>query len=205
MPIKKSQEKTFCKYCGAQINLDAQFCKSCGKCFNEENSFIFRVNNKINILSVLLGLVVTLLIFFIGAGFLGVAIADKMDVLLYLFLVLFAMLFFGGLTAGISGSRSINEGLINGGILSLTTFLLLGFVLGILVFISIGMIASIANAFSAFGTSTATSTATTIPTSSSYSVDGLFLIIKIILILIVSFLSGIGGGALGAWIMDGRR
>lgn len=205
MPIKKQQDKTFCKYCGAQINQDAQFCKNCGKNFNEENGLIYRINSKINILAVLLGLVVTLIILFIGAGFIGVAIAGEMDVLLYVFLILFAMLFFGGLTTGITGCKSINEGLINGGILSLITFLLFGFMIGILAFISVAMLASIASAFSAFGTSNAASTTINIPTSSSFSMDGLFLIIKIIVIPIVSFFAGIGGGALGAWIMEVRR
>lgn len=206
MPIKKSPKDTiFCKYCGSKINQDAQFCKKCGKSLQEENSLIFRINRKINFFSVLLGLIVTLIIFFIGIGFLGTVIVNGMDVLLYIFLVLFSMLFFGGLTTGI-GSNTIKGGLINGGTLSIITFLILGFIVGILAFISIGLAASIASAFSGFGTSSATTAATSnfnVPNLSD-SLDSIFLLIKIILIPIISFLAGFGGGAVGAWIKGGR-
>ena len=207
MPIKKPPKDTiFCKYCGTKISQDAQFCKKCGKSFQEENSLIFRINSKINLFSVLLGLIVTLIIFFIGIGFLGMVIVNGMDVLLYLFLILFAMLFFGGLTTGILGSNTIKGGLINGGTLSIITFLILGFIVGILAFISIGLAASIASAFSGIGTTSAATAAAsnlTVPNLSN-SLDAIFFLIQIILTLIISFLAGFGGGAVGAWIKGGR-
>ncbi len=109
------------------------------------------------------------------------------------------MLFFGGFTTGITGSRNIGEGLINGGVLSLITYLALGFIIGISLFILMGITSAIASAFSSIGTSTASNIPTTTSTS-SISQDFIFFIIKSILIIIISFFAGIGGGALGAWI-----
>ena len=207
MPIKKPPKDTiFCKYCGSKINQDAQFCKKCGKRFEEENNLISRINRKINFFSVLLGLIVTLIIFFIGIGFLGPVIVNRMDVSLYIFLVLFSMLFLGGLTTGITGSNTIKEGLVNGGTLSIITFLILGFIVGILAVIFIVITTSIASAFSGFGASSATTAAASNLTEPglSDSLDTILLLIKIILTLIISFLAGLGGGAVGAWIKGGR-
>ncbi len=119
MPIKTSSGKSYCKYCGAEVRKDARFCKKCGKDFTGENNLIIRINNKINLLAVLIGLVVTVIILLVGASFFGVIIINKvMDSFLYIFLVFFAMLFLGGLTAAILSSKTIEDGLINGAVLA---------------------------------------------------------------------------------------
>lgn len=194
MPIKKSQDKTFCKYCGAQINLGEQFCKSCGKNFNEENGLMDRLNKEIHLLSVIIGLIIAVVVLFVGASLFGLVIVNKvMDVTIYLFLVLFCMLFFGGLATGIAGNKNINQGMINGAVLSLLTFIILGFIIGGYLLVVVGISSSIS---SAFGSASA---------STSISWDTILNLIKGLLIIIVSFFAGIGGGALGAWIMEGRR
>lgn len=195
MPIKKSEDGTFCKYCGAQINKDAQFCKNCGKNFNEENGLMDRLNGRIHLLSIVFGLVVAVIILFVGVSLFGLIIVNKvMDVTLYLFLVLFFMLFFGGIVTGITGSKNINQGMVNGAVLSSFTFIILGFIIGGYLLIMVGISSAIS---SAFGSTSASST--------SISWENVLSLIKEILIIIVCFFAGIGGGALGAWIMEGKR
>lgn len=196
MPIKKSTIKSYCKYCGAEIKRDARFCKKCGKDLSRENDLIKRINTKINLLSVLIGLVVTVIIFSVGASYLGVIIIDKvMDVSLYLFLVLFSMLFLGGLTAGITGSQNIDEGLINGGVLSLLFFIIVGIIFGLYLFIIVGIASLFVSAFSSLGTSTASNV-----TSTPVSQGDIMAMVKGILIIITCFFAGPAGGALGGWI-----
>lgn len=190
-----SSNKIFCKFCGAEINKNTRFCNNCGKNVKQKYSLIDKINNKINIFSVLIGLAVATIVLFIGAGSFGAAIFNKWDVSLYMFLVLFSMSFFGGIVTGITGSRNINEGLINGGILSLTTFIFFGIIIGIFLFVLMGITSSIASAFSSVGSPTAS----TVPTTSTSPNDMLF-IVKGVVILITSFFAGLGGGALGAWI-----
>lgn len=195
MPIKKSQDKTFCKYCGAQINQDAQFCKICGKSFNEENSLMDRLNKKIHLLSVIIGLIVAVIVLFVGTSLLGQVIINKvMDVTLYLVLVIVCMLFFGGIVTGITGSKNINQGMINGAVLSLFAFIILGFIIGGYLLVMVGLSSAISSAFGSGSTA-----------STSISGDTILNLIKNFLIIVVCFFAGIGGGALGAWIMEGRR
>lgn len=193
--------KVYCKFCGFEIKKDAQFCKNCGKGFNEEYNFISRINGKINILSVFIGLIVSVIVLLIGASFFGVIITAKiMDVTLYLFLLLFVMIFLGGLTTGITGSRNINEGLINGSILSLVAFIILGFIFGTYLLVIVGITSAIASAFSSFGSASASNVS-----SPSITGDNLFILMKGILIIITCFFAGTGGGALGAWIKGGIK
>lgn len=191
-------DKVFCKYCVAENNINAQFCKNCGQNFKIETNLITRVNDRINLFSVLIGLIVTVIILLIASTYFGVMIMNGMDTMLYLFLVLFLMLFVGGFVTGITGTHNIKEGIINGSILSLMTFIILGFLIGIFLLITTGIAASIASAFS----SVSTSTSQVSNTSTALSQESLFFIIKVLLMIITSFFAGIGGGALGAWIRE---
>ncbi len=196
--------KAYCKFCGSEINKDAQFCKMCGKNFTEEKDFINRINEKINILSVFIGLIVSVIVLLVGSSFFGVVIISKtMDATFYLFLILFAVLFLGGITTGILGNPKINEGLINGAVLSLVAFIIIGFIIGGYLLIVIGISSAMASAFSSYGPSAA-SNVTTTPTS-PFSQENIFLILKGILIIITIFFGGMGGGALGSWIKGGTK
>jgi len=193
--------KVYCKFCGSEIKKDTQFCKKCGKSFNEEFNFISGINGKINILSVFIGLIISVIVLLIGASFFGIIITAKiMDVTLYLFLILFAMLFLGGFTTGITGSRNINEGLINGTILSMVAFIILGFIFGTYLLIIVGITSAIASAFSSFGSTSASNVSTP-----SITGDTVFSFMKGILIIVTCLFAGTGGGALGAWIKGGKK
>ncbi|MDD1775455.1 MAG: zinc-ribbon domain-containing protein [Methanobacterium sp.] len=201
MLTKRTLGKSYCKYCGAEINEDSKFCKRCGKNFNQDNSLFNRLNREINILAIFIGLLVSVLVLFIGSSLMGMLVAGKVvDIQLYIFLVLFFMLFLGGLTAGLIGCNSIRSGLVNGGFLGLVFFVIVGIILGIYFFVAMGIASVIASAFSSFGTSSASSYTNSAATSSSP--DAVFLVIKGVLVLIISYSAGVGGGAIGAWIKE---
>ncbi len=192
----------YCKYCGTEIKKDTLFCKNCGKSLITGNNIIVRINKRINLFSVLIGLVMTVIILLIGAVLLGGIIVNQvMDASLYIFLVLFFMLLLGGFTAGFSASPDIKDGLVNGGVLSLIFFIFLGIVAGLLLFVTIGISSMVASTLGPLASSTVSSA--TVP-SSTASQDGL-LIFKSVLIIITTFFAGFGGGALGSWVRGAIR
>lgn len=189
-----SKDEYYCKFCGSEIKRDAQFCKKCGKSFTSENGLIDRLNKRIHLLSVIIGLLVAVIVLLVGVSLFGIIIVDKvMDANLYLFLVLFFMLFFGGLVTGITGSKDINQGMVNGAVLSSFTFIILGFIVGGYLLIMVGISSAISSSFGSSASST------------SISLDSILSLIKEFLLIVICFVAGVGGGALGAWIKGGRK
>lgn len=199
--------KFFCPKCGSEIREDSKFCKRCGF-RRDKSSWIIRINKKINLFSVFVGLVVTVLIFILGSLSFGWVIMSKiMNPAFYLYLLLFSMLFVGGLVTAVIGSKNINEGMVNGGFLGLFSLIILGFVFGVIFLILMGITSAIASAFSTIGaTTTPTTTTSSMP---AITEDNLMIIFEglkgilwgIVAIMIIP-LSGVGGGALGGWIKE---
>lgn len=193
--------KTFCPNCRAGIKEGTIFCNKCGQNIKEYGKgLINRINEKINILSVFIGLAVTILVLFLGSFIFGWVITSKiMHPLIYLYLLIFTMLFAGGLVAGVFGSRNIDEGMVNGGFLSLIALIFVGFIFGTYLLAIIGLASIIASAFSGIGTPAASTTATSSP---NMTLDDLRNMPMGIVGVLIILLSGIGGGALGGWIKE---
>jgi uncharacterized membrane protein len=124
-----------CTKCGSDNRSDAQFCKKCGADLTRQQSVISRLNGQINLLSVFIGLIFSIIILFIGALLFGRIITSGFNYIpIYIGIILAAMAFFGSIVASILGSKNSSEGYTNGFFLSLVIIVFGAFILGILLF-----------------------------------------------------------------------
>lgn len=187
-----------CTKCGSDNRSDAQFCKRCGKVLTLQQSIINRLNDQINLLSVFIGLIISIIILFIGAFlFGGIITAGSNYIPIYIGIILVAMAFFGSIIAGVLGSKNSNEGYTNGFFLSLVILVLGGFILGILLFVVVGILTSLTTALGSFSSLTPTNTTN----STGFLYDWLNLIEGVGIIILVFLFGGIGGG-LGYYIKN---
>jgi len=194
-----------CPNCGYANKVNAKFCKQCG--IQLKKALLERLNSKINLLAVFIGLAVSVLVLILGSILYGsVAASGTMDLTLYVCLALVTMVFFGGIVAGILGGNEFSDGVINGAFLSLVTVVIVGFVIGVAIFIAMGIIVTFASALNSLG-SLGTSTASSLPinttSSTSGSLEPLFTILKGLVIIILVFVSGALGGSFGVFLKNG--
>jgi uncharacterized membrane protein len=156
------------------------------------------LNGQINLLSVFIGLIFSIIILFIGALLFGRIITSGSNYIpIYIGIILAAMAFFGSIVASILGSKNSSEGYTNGFFLSLVIIVFGAFILGILLFVAVGILASLANALGSF--SSLAPAQTTDSTGSIY--DWLNLFGGIGMIILVFLFGGMGGG-LGYYIKN---
>lgn len=179
--------------------MDASFCKKCGYNLKEGKNFIERANDSINLPAVFLGLVVSILVLFVGAIFYGSTVVSGFPKRIYVSMVLVAMAFFGGVTASVIGCKNFDEGYANGAFLSLVLLVNLGFLAGILLMVISGITASFSGAFGSTASSVQTST------TGGSVLDGLLNMVELLVAVISVFIAGIAGGASGVFIKDGLK
>ncbi len=193
-----------CTKCGFDNRADAQYCKKCGSSLQGNENLISRINNKINILAVFLGMIVSILVLFVG-GVLFSGLSQTLSVFVYLELVLLAMAFLGSIITGLFGSKTVYEGSVNGGFLTLVILVLIGLMAGILFLAIMGM----AGALSSLGSGTTSGALSSLnPTTSSANTnsgDLILNLIEFILGIILIFIAGIIGGAFGFFLKDSIR
>ncbi len=113
-------------------------------------NIVSQINNRINLLAVFIGLIVSIIVLFAGAESFGGVVSSGNNVAIYVFTVILEMVFFGSVVTGILGSKDFYDGLINGCFLSLFILVFAGLVLGILLFIFVGIEASINSAINSY-------------------------------------------------------
>jgi hypothetical protein len=197
-----TSEKVFCQSCGSNINKDAVFCKTCGKTVGgSEKNLIQRMNDKINILSIYIGLFVSIIFLFIGSIIYGALVAGGyIDLITYFGLVSITMVFFGGLVIGIIGCDYSDEAKINGGFFVLLILSTLGLVGGAAWSFTVGMSSVISSIFQSSTSSSSLlssdystsslATQTSVPTDYSFIFEG-------IVFLLLFIISGMAGCYLG--------
>ncbi len=203
----KADEKNFCPKCGSTVRPDAVFCKKCGySMVGEDKSRIDKWNDKINILSIFIGLGVSVVFLFLGSIVYSFLLSQGiLDLVSYFGLVIITMIFFGGLTVGILSCNDYSDAPINGGFLTLILFILGGLVTGTGFATTLGFAGAIASAYSSILPSTNSYSSDIVNSTDSgssqamYS-DSIFFVIKIIVIGIIVLLSGIAGSYVGVFI-----
>lgn len=193
----KSLEVLKCKKCKFPNKADALFCKRCGNKLIT-SGFVERINNRLNIFSVAIGLAVAIIFFFVSSLFYGVFLmSGSINMIIYIALVLVTMTFFGGLIAGNLTGNDMDIGAINGGFLSIIILLNLSFILGIYWFSAIAIAAAFAKVFQGLsGINNVNNTALTPQITS----ENMIFFIEVISIILLIFAAGYMGGALGAYI-----
>lgn len=195
-----------CNKCGSDNKVDAQFCKKCGADLTDKN-IINKLNSHINLLAVFLGLIISIIVLFIGAIlFSEIVKSNVLPLTTYLILVFLIMAFLGSILTGLLGSKNVCDGYINGGFLSLIILVLTGFIVGILLFAAMGIAAISSSVFgSGASTSAISSLNSTTSSSGTGSLDGLIYIVEFIISIILIFVAGIVGGGLGFYIKTGIK
>ena len=198
--------KMNCNKCGSDNKEDAQFCKKCGADLTDKN-IINKLNSHVNLLAVFLGLIISIIVLFIGAIlFSEIVKSNILPLTAYLWLVFLIMAFFGSILSGLLGSRSVYQGFINGGFLSLVILVLTGFIVGILLFAAVGIATILSNVFgSGASTNAISSLNSTTSSSGTGSLDGLIYIAEFIISIILIFITGIIGGGIGFYIKTGIK
>ena len=197
----------YCPNCGYNKSPNAEFCKNCGvKFYQEENNFIIRFNNRINLLAVILGILVSVIVLFIGTVLYGSLVASgSLSLIMFISLVLFSMSLIGGVITGILGSDNASDGMINGGFLSLILLINLGFIVGVVWFVFVGVASSFANSLNTYA-SGALSSSTALNNTSTSNIFGSWqILIEFIIILSITFIGGVIGGGLGALMTESSR
>ena len=156
-------------------------------------------------LAVFIGLGVSCIVLIIGSLVFGAIVASaSLDISIYIGVVLVFMALFGGITTGIVGGQDFKDGAINGFFMSLVALVILGFIVGLFLFIAMGVTASLSSAFSSYST-TAPSSMGSSTSSSTDSLDFYFTIIKGIIIMILIFVFGALGGSFGVFLKKGLK
>ncbi|BDZ71456.1 zinc ribbon domain-containing protein [Methanobacterium petrolearium] len=193
-----------CPHCNFLNKATALFCRNCGK--KMDKSLFTRLNDEINLFSVFIGLGVSCIVFIIGSFLFGSIVASaSLDVSIYVSQVLIVMVFCGGTATGIVGCEDFKDGAINGLFLSLIGLVILGFVIGVMLFITMGIAAAMSSAFGSYSSTSASSLGTSTVTSDSWFLDFFFTIIKGMIILIMVFISGAVGGSFGVFLKNGLK
>jgi hypothetical protein len=172
-------------------------------------NYVAQINSRINLLAVLLGLIISIIILFIGvASFGGVVSAGTNNIINYILVMIVGMVFFGSAVTGLLGARNFYDGFLNGAFLSLVLLIFSGLVIGIILFVFVGIEASINNAINSLVSSSVFGSFISTPSinltnnilgNNSFTVLNIFeLIIGSVFVVIIG---GVGGG-LGAYIKN---
>jgi predicted nucleic acid-binding Zn ribbon protein len=206
----KNIENQFCPNCGKSIKKDVKFCKNCGKTLGEiKKNKIQRMNDKINILAITIGFTVSALFLVIGSVVYGVLLSGQyIDITSYIALVVMTMLFFGGMVIGIIDCNDYSDAKLNGGFFTLIYLNIIGLIAG-LSFSSTVAIASMMSQIIPFSSSDYTTPSTTdyaqtltntTSANSSFDVNTLFYLLKIIIFIILILVSGVVGCCFGVYL-----
>jgi hypothetical protein len=129
-------------------------------------------------------------------------ITGLFGIIVYGILSLVCMTLIGGFITGFIGCHDTKEGSINGGFMTLILLIGVGLLIGLVMFIYIGVIASVLHAFTSLGSTSGIPThSTTSDTNILSSIGNIILnLIYAIIAIVFSFIAGIGGGTLGVII-----
>lgn len=199
-----------CDKCGRENNETAVYCKSCGAALKDEENFITRMNARLNFLAVTLGLIVFIIVLFITSIlFVGLVSSHVIPSVVYILLVLVVSVFIGSILPGFLGSKTIDDGYMNGVFLSLVVLVLAG-IIGAYIFLAFMGVASLlasalgpAGSFLGSGTSGAVSSLNSTSSASGADVFNMILnLVELIASLVLILVSGAIGGAVGVLIKD---
>ncbi len=174
-----------------------------------DESYVTQLNSRINLLAVFLGLIVSIIILFIGvASFGGVVSSGTNNTIIYILTMIVVMIFFGSAFTGILGPKSFYEGFINGGFLSLILIIFSTLTIGILLFAVVGIETSINHALNSLVSTSILGSFVSTPSinlTGNIFETGNFAPLNIIEIVIglvfIVIIGGMGGG-LGAYLRN---
>jgi hypothetical protein len=173
--------------------------KSYNEDFKKLRKFIEDINKSINPLALVAGLVVSIIVLIIASFIFGalLVITGIDSIIFYGTITLVTMTLIGGIVTSFLGSHHLNEGAINGTILSILLLIGMGLIVGFVLFVVIGFISSLMSSFSSIEPSAASNATSG---SATNSITSWMNIVYGIVGIILTLIAGAGGGALGVII-----
>ncbi len=166
------------------------------------NELIFKINQKINIAAIYIGLVISLIVPVIGLFIFSPGLlTGEIQISNIVYYIFPPMILFGGFITSLICCKKYSDGLINGGFLGLIFVFNLALIIGIIILILMTVIGAVAplintlNSIASIFSQNPSSLSTISFDFGSYLID-IFLLTILILIL------GAAGGWLGVWVKN---
>jgi len=200
-----TSEKTFCPSCGSATNEDSVFCKECGRpvCLYEKN-IIHRLNDRINLLSILIGFFSTAIFIVLCSLFFNLFLSNGLiNFMTYIALTTITTIFFGGLTIGLVGCSDYHDAKSNSITFILIILNIVAIIFGVTFSTTMGLASALSSAFGGFdleSTSSSTGFGST-PTTTDSGSSGV-IIFEVLIIVILSIAVGIGACYLGVFLKN---
>jgi hypothetical protein len=171
---------------------------------NNLKKLINKINKKINPMGIAIGLVFSIIVLFISAIIFSNLMIDTLGFTLYAIITILGMTLIGGFVTGVICSDDIQEGGINGGFLTLILLIAIGLLLGLVIFVTMGIYATALHALGSLGNLSSTNTAISGSNANSLNSIGnsILNIIYAIITIVLSFIFGILGGSLGVILKE---
>ncbi|MGF7118907.1 hypothetical protein [Methanobacterium oryzae] len=166
------------------------------------NELIVKINQKVNITAIYIGLVTSLIVPAIGLFIFGPGLlSGEIQISNILYYIFPPMILFGGFITSLICCKNYSDGLINGGFLALIFVFNLALIIGIIILILmtvIGAVSPLINTLNSIASifSQNLSPLSTISFDFGGYLIGIFLLTVLILIL------GAVGGVLGVWVKN---
>jgi len=196
-----TNEKIFCSSCGSAINESSVFCKKCGRSVHlYEKNIIQRLNDRINILSIILGLLISAIFLVLCSLFYSLFLYNQIiDFIIYMGLTIITAIFFGGLAIGILGCSDYYDAKSNSITFVLIIINIFAIIFGFGFSTAIGLATVLSGVFGGSNSEPTSSSMELESTSSDLSYSVTF-ILEILMIGILAIVAGIGGCYLGVFL-----
>jgi hypothetical protein len=171
---------------------------------NSLKNLINTINDKINPMGIAIGLVFSIIVLFVSSIIFSSFMVGLLGITIYGILTILGMTLIGGFVTGFIGSNDIEEGGINGGFLTLILLIAVGLLLGLIIFVTIGIYATVLHTLGSLGNIPGATTALKGSSGNSLNSIGnsILNIFYAIITIILSFIFGILGGSLGVIIKE---
>jgi hypothetical protein len=150
-------------------------------------------------MGIAIGLVFSIIVLIVSSIVFSSFMVGLLGITIYGILTILGMTLIGGFVTGVVGSNNIEEGSINGGFLTLILLIAVGLLVGLMIFVTMGIYATTIHALGSLGNIPSATTSLSGSNGNSLNSIGNFVlnIIYAIITIIFSFIFGILGGSLG--------
>lgn len=171
---------------------------------NNLKDFISNINDKINPMGIAIGLVFSILFLFVSSIIFSSFMVGLVGITIYGILTILGMTLIGGFVTGFITSDNIEEGGVNGGFLTLILLIAVGLLLGLIIFVTMGIYASVLHTLGSLGNIPGATTSLSGSNGNSLNSLGnsVLNLVYAIITIILSFIFGILGGSLGVIVKE---
>ncbi len=177
--------------------------KNYSKQFLDLKELIKAINQQINLICIIIGLTISVIGFILASFIFGalMVITGLSSIMFYGAITLVSTTLIGSFVTSFLGSHHLEDGAVNGTILSLILLIAMGLIVGFVLFIVIGVVASVMAALSPLASLGASATNSSGSAGSPLSLlTSLGNIFYGLIAIILTLIAGAGGGAFGVYI-----